>query len=188
MIKRNQFKYKDMKKACSFYLSDNHFDMTVLSYLKDKIQKGSKVMLFVKENTRDRLYNTITNMGWNISNETWQRNVVIYPLESVKKISEARYLAQNIKSMIDIMSLNCSEEGLILCIQRVNDIEERYISKLEGLIANVSVPVNLINCYEFSSEKEIVLKALANHSFILNTSGLSKIEKVYPGINIKVLA
>ncbi len=188
IMKGREFKSKELTRVCSFYAGEGHFLSTVLTYLIDKVKKGSKVLLFIEEETREKLPKAISNIDPYLKYENWQEHVVLYPLKAVCRITQEGHFAYHIKSMIELIGPSCSEEGLIICIQKANSLDDNLIKQIEELLPSLMVPVYMVNCYEFTADKEFMLKTLSQHKYILNTKGINEIGKIYPGINIKVLA
>lgn len=183
-----EFKFRNVNRICNFYAGDAHFCTTALTYLTDKVDKGARLILFVNGELRDRLNGLISKVSSSFDLNRWQMNTVIYPLESIIKIKNEEYFCRHLKSMMELMSLNCSEEGLIICVQRTNDIRDEYINKIEEMTTDLPVTVNLVNCYEFTIDKQLILKVLSNNKFIINTSGISEIGEVYSEIAFRILA
>ena len=185
-IKNNELKCLNLNKVCNFHAGDGHFFATVLPFLIDKIEKGSKALLFVDDNIINKLPGIVRSLYGEGKFEQWQKNIVFYPPETINKVD--KYFANHIKDMLGLLSLSCSEEGLIICVRKAGGIKDTFAEQIESVISNIAVPVFLVNCYEFADDKQSILKVLDNHNFLLNTIGISVIEKVYPEINIKVLA
>lgn len=185
---RKKIKFNNLSKACSFYAGEGHFLSITLPYLIDKIEKGSKVLLFIEDCANKKLPEVVSGIKKGFNYSDWQENAVIYPVESALKIDGDRCFSQHIRSMVELLSHSCSEQGIVICIQKADYTSDQYIKKIEDLILGIPTPVHLISCYEFTTDKEAVRKVLSNHTYILNTAGISTIEKVYPDISVKVLA
>lgn len=188
VMKSSEYKSNELTRVCNFYAGEGHFYSTVLTYLIDKVKKGSRVLLFIEEETREKLPKAISNIDPYLKYENWQEHVVLYPLKAVNRITQERHFAQHIKNMMELIGPGCSEEGLIICIQNSNNLSDDLPKQMEELLPSLMVPVYMVNCYEFTADKEFMLKTLSQHKYILNTKGINEIGKIYPGINIKVLA
>lgn len=185
MVVKNQ---GDINKVCSFYAGNGHFLAMVLPFLIDKIRKGSKVLLFVDESLREKIPEFIPNIDNSFRRTDWQENVVLYPLETTQKVKGRKFFTQHIKSIVELLSCSCSSEGIIICVQREKRAEEDFLNQIEDMTADVLVPIFLINCHEFDEDRDIALRLMSEHAYILNSMGISRIEKVYPDIQIKVMA
>lgn len=183
---------KDIKfsKICSFYIGEVHFLTTILPFLMKKLTKGSKVILFVdKEFHQNKLSQVISSIDNEFKFETiWQRNVVTYTVKTMKELNVQKYLIPNIKRVIEIMTLDCSDEGIVICVKKANDVNNELFKELEDLVYSLSLPIYLIRCYELIREKQKLLKVLSEHNYILNMTGIFEIKKVFPDINIQQLA
>lgn len=184
----NGFKFRTVKRICNFYAGDAHFCMTALKYLVEKVEKGARLILFVDGEMRNNLMGLVSKVNSGVDIKTWQMNTVTYPLESLTKIKSEEYFGRHLKSMMELMSLNCSDEGLIICVQRTNDIQDEYLKRIEDMTTDLPVTINLANCYEFTTDRQMILKVLSNNKFILNTLGISEIGDVYSEIAFKILA
>lgn len=184
----NEFKFRNVNRICNFYAGNAHFCMTALKYLVEKVEKGARLILFVDGELRDKLTSLVSKVSSEVDLKTWQMNTVTYPLESITKIKNEEYFSRHLKSMMELMSLNCSDEGLIICVQRTNDIQDEYLERIEDMTAHLPVTINLANCYEVTTDRQAILKVLTNNRFILNTSGISEIGDIYSEIAFKILA
>lgn len=145
---------KNVKKTCSFYVSNWHLTVMLLPYIKNEVEKNEQIKTFLEENLEENINTLIKKLNFKnqinekIKNINWKNNEKI-----------------NIKNETTILVAGKEEY-----VEKIN-------KKLDEYFKNTERKVKIINCYEASSinsAKEILEK----HSKILNTAGEKNIKEV----------
>ena len=141
---------KNIKKVCSFYVSDWHLTTMLLPHINEKINEGVKITTILENDLREnmetllgklKLKNTekILNIDWNKTKDIEQK---------IKEITNEEEVIIN---------------GSMEFIRKANELLQKEIS--EG------VTIKVIDCYDFNEYKEIIKDILDEHETVLNTSG-----------------
>lgn len=169
MINNNE----NIKKVCSFYVSDWHLTTMLLPHLNEKINEKVKITTILEYNTADKMEillkklkiqnkEKILNIDWNkkeINNNT------------IDKILEHK------EEEIEIIISGRME---YICL--ANELLEKYIKEKEDIIKNKKLTI--INCYNVNECKENIKEILDKHQKVLNTSGEKEKEEYITSINV----
>lgn len=136
-----------IKRICSFYVSEFHLGMILLPYISQKIERKEPILivseknllnsikeLVSKVNLKEEIKNQILNLKWNCS------NIV------------------EIKDKSDIILIG--KEKFIE--DKVKEIEEKNINEIQ-----------IIDCYYFEEIKNKMQDIVEKHDRSLNTLGIS---------------
>ena len=156
-----------MCKICGFYVSNIHLITMILPFIKEKIQEEVKIETLFQENLNINqvLNNLIINEKnkQNILKIKWKKTV----LEKYNKIeNNLNEILNNEKNIILV-------GGNINYINEANNILNKFIEK------NKLKNITIINCYNISEFDDNIKEILDKHEFIINTSGIHKIEEVF---------
>jgi hypothetical protein len=169
-------KSKDFGKICNFYEGEKHFLTTSVFYLLQKISSGSKVILFANKKIKDVIcewyYEGNKKIGYGYS----KKNLVLYPLDIIKKIKDNEYFSVYAKEIIKKMNENLANQDIIFCIQRANDLDNGSLKELYAWLSKIKKPIKIINCYEFMRDTNKMNQVIRKHTHILNTNGVFKID------------
>ncbi len=176
-----------IKKVCCFFAGEGHFLTMVLPYLIRRIKKGARVIIFLGNDMGDKIPGFLNSLDMDFGYKDWQESVVQYPLSTAGRICGEELLARHFRSMVELLGLNCSGEGLIVCVQKPDFDVDEISWKLEVLTPDINAQVELINCYEFTIDREQALKIMAGHEFLLSSIGISRINEVHPDIKMNAM-
>ena len=143
---------KNIKKVCSFYVSDWHLITMLLPHINEKINEEVKITTILENDLREymetllgklRLKNTdkILNIDWNKTKDLQAK------LEEI------------------INSDEVIVNGSMEFINKSNKIIQKELEGDEGK------SIKIINCYDFNNYKDKVKEILDQHDTVLNTSG-----------------
>ena len=143
---------KNIKKVCSFYVSDWHLTTMLLPHINEKINEGVKITTILENDLREymetllgklRLKNTdkILNIDWNKTKDLQAK------LEEI------------------INSDEVIVNGSMEFINKSNKIIQKELEGDEGK------SIKIINCYDFNNYKDKIKEILDQHDTVLNTSG-----------------
>lgn len=141
---------KNIKKVCSFYVSDWHLTTMLLPHINEKINEGVKITTILENDLRENMETLLGKLK--LKNTEKILNIDWYKTKDIeKKIKEIT----NEEEVI----INGSMEF----IRKANELLQKEIS--EG------VTIKVIDCYDFNEYKEIIKDILDEHETVLNTSG-----------------
>ncbi len=143
---------KNIKKVCSFYVSDWHLITMLLPHINEKINEEVKITTILENDLREymetllgklRLKNTdkILNIDWNKTKDLQAK------LEEI------------------INSDEVIVNGSMEFINKSNKIIQKELEGDEGK------SIKIINCYDFNNYKDKIKEILDQHDTVLNTSG-----------------
>lgn len=158
---------KNIKKVCSFYISDWHLVTMLLPNIDKKINKGIKITTITETNLTEKIQTLldklkiknkekILNIGWR-----------------TKEINENE-IKEILKETNEIII-----NGSIEYIERVNKLIEKI--KSENFKEK---EITIINCYDITKYENKVKEIIENHDKILNTSGEKDKQEYISSISI----
>ncbi len=136
-----------IKRICSFYVSEFHLGMILLPYISQKIERKEPILivseknllnsikeLVSKVNLKEEIKNQILNLKWNCSNI-----VEIKDKSNIILIGKEKFIEDKVK-----------------------EIEEKNINEIQ-----------IIDCYYFEEIKNKMQDIVEKHDRSLNTLGIS---------------
>ncbi len=136
-----------IKRICSFYVSEFHLGMILLPYISQKIERKESILivseknllnsikeLVSKVNLKEEIKNQILNLKWNCSNI-----VEIKDKSNIILIGKEKFIEDKVK-----------------------EIEEKNINEIQ-----------IIDCYYFEEIKNKMQDIVEKHDRSLNTLGIS---------------
>ncbi len=164
---------KDIKKVCSFCVSDLHLITMLLPYLNRKINEKEKFITILEKDLTEQVKlvlsrltlrnedrDELLNINWN-SNEVNQNEVI------KRKISK---VCKNTDKLSIIV--NGSKEY----IEEINKTIEKNVEDND-----MHTRIKVINCYDITALDDDIKEILKTHDIILNTSGEKEISEVFEG-------
>ncbi len=152
-------KESETKKICSFYASEFHLEMIILPYINKQLEKNKKIYIVTEENLR----NSIEILMSKINLEETRK----------QKILSLDWNNNYINKLENIMQKSNEEEYIII----VNGKEE-FIKEINKTIESKN-NINIVNCYRIEEIQNHMKDIVQNHSEMLNTLGIKKIDKNY---------
>lgn len=164
---------QNIKKVCSFCVSDLHLVTMLLPYLDKKIKENEKFITISENNLEEQIKlvlsrltlnseskNNLANINWNTKN--------LYNYEAMSKEIKKVCKSNNNLSII----VNGSKEYIEVVNGNLNKFFEN--SKIQNSI-------KIINCYDITTLDDDIKFILKTHDIILNTSGEKDISEVFVG-------
>lgn len=151
MLKEN----KTEDKSCLFYVSDYHFEMIALPYMKEKIEKNNQVIVMTQENLEDSMKQLLDKVNLDS--------------EDKKKIEKINWKEKSIEKINEIDTLS----NKIVFIKGT----EKYIKNVNEKINKIPDVQNLqvIDCYDMNNVDESIIDITKDYGSILSTSGLKNL-------------
>lgn len=163
----------DVKKICSFSVSDWHFITTVIPYIDKKIKENENIEIFL-ENDFTKIINTfLSKINLDIKTKNKIENLNWYK-KNYNKYDEFKtfFKCKKLKNIFIVKGSN-------QYINKLNSFLKYFISK------NQVQEITIVNCYDVSESNQDIKNILENHEKILNTSGEKNIEDVFTNYDIK---
>lgn len=136
-----------IKRICSFYVSEFHLGMILLPYISQKIEKKEPILIVSEKNL----------------------------LNSIKELVSKVNLKEEIKNQILNLKWNCSniveikDKSNIILIGKEKFIEDK-VKEIEAKNIN---EIQIIDCYYFEEIKNKMQDIVEKHDRSLNTLGIS---------------
>lgn len=151
MLKEN----KTEDKSCLFYVSDYHFEMIALPYMKKKIENNNQVIVMTQENLEDSMKHLLDKVNLDSDDK--------------KKIEKINWKEKSVEEISEIDTLN----NKVVFVKGT----EKYIKNVNQKINEVSNVQNLqvIDCYDVNNVDESIIDITKDYNSILSTSGLKNL-------------
>lgn len=164
---------ENIKKVCSFCVSDLHLITMLLPYLNKKINDDEKVITILEKDLEEQTELVLSRLTLkeeeklNLRNINWNRKIIY----NLGKIEEELYKICNNNCKVNII-INGSKEYIEAVNKEINEIfnNEKFKNKIK-----------IINCYDITKLDEDIKEILKSHDTILNTSGEKEISEVFEG-------
>lgn len=164
----------NIKNICGFYVSGVHLVTMILPYMKKQIENDIKIETFFEYNLKDNTNKVLKNLIVNdndkqkILNINWKNNKVEKYSNFEKKIKNA---LENNKE------LNILISGSKRYINEINKMLDKFIEKNNSKLNHKYLTI--ISCYEVSEFDDNIREILDMNEYILNTSGIHRIEEIF---------
>ena len=165
---------ESIKKVCGFYVSSMHLITMVLPYIKSSIGKNIKFETVLEYNLKENVNKVLSNLvikeneKEDILNINWNSN----------KIQKYSNIEKKLKKIIlNNKEINILISGSRKYIEEANKIVDKFLSKNSNKINNKKITI--IDCYEVREFDDNIREILDNHDFMINTSGIHKIEDIF---------
>ena len=146
---------KTEEKSCLFCVSDYHFEMIALPYVKEKIDDNNQVIVMTQDNLEKSMKYLLEQV--NLDNE------------NKKKIESINWEEKDIDKIDEINNLD-KENNKVVFIKGNNDYIKNVNAKLDK-IQNIQ-NLQIIDCYDVNNVEESIVDITRNYNSILSTSGL----------------
>ena len=163
------YEQQNVKKVCSFCVSDLHLITMLLPHLNKKVKENEKIITILEKDLTEQVKLVLERLVLNnkdkenLLNINWNSRAV-FKFELIEK--EINKICENNDK------LNIIVNGTKEYIEKVNKVLENNIIKHE---------VKIINCYDITKLDDDIKYILKTHDIILNTSGEKEISEVFEG-------
>lgn len=162
----------NLKRTCSFYISEFHLSTLLLPYITEKVRKNVQIETFIENSIEENIKKVIKGI-----------NIEEYIKKEIMKIDWNDFELTKYSKIVDRIKVEDRDINIIVSgskeyIENINIGINRLIENLnaKGLRDKINVTIN--NCYpvkEVLSVKEVLDK----HDLLLNTSGEVEIDTVF---------
>lgn len=149
---------KDIKRICSFYVSEWHLISMLLPYINKEMEENKEV-LNISENNLDDLVKVFVSR-LNLAQENESR---------ILNIDWNNRKAKNIRN------------NQIIIISGTKDYIDKVNLAINKKVKSTEKKITIINCYEVMQFNNNINEILGNHEKVLNTSGEKEIFEVFEG-------
>lgn len=171
-----------MKKVCGFYVSSMHLVTMMLPYIKDKINHKIKIETFFEYS----LNNNINNMLNNLIIKKEDKEKILNINWKNSKLKKYSNIEKNLKNIIENNEeINLLISGSEKYINEINNMLNLFFEKYTAKINNKKITI--INCYEVTEFDDNIREILDEHEFIINTSGIHKVEEIFEDYKKRVV-
>ena len=154
-----------IEKNCNIYMSDWHFAVMILPYINNAINKNIEIITCFENDMTDRIEELVKKLN----------------LKSTEKIRGINWKNSNINNSKSIIKnlLENNKEKLII-INGTNKYIKEINESLKDIIRekNNESKIEILDCYDFNSNKENIKKIVKKYKKIINTSGKNDINKI----------
>lgn len=167
MVNNNE----NIKKVCSFYVSDWHLVTMLLPHINEKINGEVKITTILQFNIADKMETLLEKLRIEnkekILNIEWKNKQI--NINTIAKALEGENAVEIIIS------------GTMEYIEKANELLEQYIKENDVTRNRL---ITIINCYNVYECKDDIKQILDKHQKVLNTSGEKEKSEYITSINI----
>lgn len=171
----------NIKKVCGFYVSGVHLITMILPYVRQQLENEIKFETFFEYNLKENANIVLTNLIINnedkqkISNINWKNT----------KIQKYSNIEKKLKNVLESnKEINILVSGSKKYIKEINKILNKIFDKYTNKINHKYITI--INCFEVTEFDDNIREILDVHEYILNTSGIHRIEEIFEDYKKKV--
>ena len=163
---------RNVKRVCSFCVSDWHFITMITPYINQKVKTKEKILLYTSQNYTQLIKTFLPKLM--IDNEKKQQiENLNWHKSNIKQYSEITETLQHVK-----------ENKITFIIKGDNNYIESIDSLIEKWAGNNEMnKVTIVNCFEVGEFNQNIKQILKTHNKILNTSGEKEISDVFEGVS-----
>ena len=170
-MKNNEF---NIEKICGFYVNEWHLTTMLLPNIVKEIKDNANFVNIFEKGIEGNIQEILLKMNINLKTKEEILKLNWTSTEVLEDNSIKTQIQEKLANVEKIEILIAGNEKYIENINRKIEVLIKQIekSKLENK------KIKIINCYKIEKNKNIN-NILNKHKFILNTSGVRKIEEVF---------
>lgn len=158
-----------VNKVCGFYVNDWHLTTMILPHINKSIKKNENIITIMEKGIKQQIEELLSKMNLN---ENTQEKIL-----TIDWTSKPACKYSNLKEEMEEKLKN--SEKLNIIINGTKEYIEIANLNIYKAIENLKLKeITIINCYEITKQSDIK-DILNKHEFVLNTSGINKIENVF---------
>jgi len=171
-----------MKKVCGFYVSSMHLVAMMLPYLREGIKHEIEFETFFEYNLSNNIDNILNNL---IINKEHKQKILDINWKS-NRLKKHSSIEKKLKNTIaNNKEINLLISGSEEYINEVNSLLNAFFESYSAKICDKRITI--INCYEVTEFDDNIREILDVHEFILNTSGIHKVEDIFEDYKKRVV-
>lgn len=158
-----------VNKVCGFYVNNWHLTTMILPYINKSLKENRPIITIMEKGIKEEVRELLSRM--NLNKDTKEEILNIdWTSKSICKYSKVKNEIE--EKLKDSKKLNIIINGTKEYIEIANQNMRKAIENLKFK------EITIINCYEITKQSD-VKEVLDNNEFVLNTSGINKIEDVF---------
>lgn len=158
-----------VNKVCSFYINEWHLTTMILPYINKSIKEDRQILTIMENGIKEQIEELLSRMNLNQNTQEEILNID-WTTTAVCKYNK-------IKEELETKLRN--SEKLNIIINGTREYIEIANKNMYKAIENLKFKeITIINCYDITKESN-VKDILNKHEFVLNTSGINKIEDAF---------
>lgn len=158
-----------VNKVCGFYVNDWHLTTMILPYINKSIKENEHIITIMEKGIKEQIEELLSKMNLN---ESTQKEIL-----SINWTSKPACKYSKIKEEIEEKLKD--REPITIIINGTKEYIEIANLNIYKAVENLKLKeITIINCYEITKQSDIK-EALNKHEFVINTSGINKIEDVF---------
>lgn len=158
-----------VNRVCGFYVNDWHLTTMILPHINKSINEDKKILTIMQNGINTQIEELLSKMNLN---KNTQEEILNIDWTSKKTCKYS-----NIKDEVETRLKNSKK--LTIIINGTKEYIEIANNNIEKVIENLKLKeITIINCYEITKQSD-VKDILDKHEFVINTSGINKIENVF---------
>lgn len=158
-----------VNKVCGFYVNNWHLTTMILPYINKSLKENRQIITIMEKGIKEEVRELLSRM--NLNKDTKEEILNIdWTSKSICKYSKVKNEIE--EKLKDSKKLNIIINGTKEYIEIANQNMRKAIENLK------LKEITIINCYEITKQSD-VKEVLDNNEFVLNTSGINKIEDVF---------
>ena len=163
----------NMKKMCSFCVSDWHTATTILPYVKQKTESNEKIISIFENGFEGNIIELLkrTGIDKNIKNKIAEIN---WEAKNWNKYEQFEYFMEGNYAK----DINLIINGNTEYINKINSYIDMWFSKNNFRIKREEGKINVVSCYDIS-EGFLQESVLPKYDYVLNTSGEKRINEIF---------
>lgn len=158
-----------VNKVCGFYVNNWHLTTMILPYINKSLKENRQIITIMETGIKEEVKELLSRMNLNNDTQTKILNID-WTSKPVCKYSK-------IKEEIEKKLKNSKKLNII--INGTKEYIEIANQNIYKVIKNLRIKeITIINCYEITKQSD-VKEVLNENEFVINTSGINKIEDVF---------
>lgn len=163
---------ENVKKVCSFCVSDLHLITMLLPYLNKRIKENEKFITISERDLTESVKLVLSRLT--LKGED-KKDIINVNWKAIEIVNSEQIKSQLIKKFKKSDKMNIIINGSKEYIETVNRILN------EILVNRENAQIKIINCYDITKLDDDIKDILKTHDIILNTSGEKEISEVFEG-------
>lgn len=158
-----------VNKVCGFYVNNWHLTTMILPYINKSLKENRQIITIMEKGIKEEVRELLSRM--NLNKDTKEEILNIdWTSKSICKYSKVKNEIE--EKLKDSKKLNIIINGTKEYIEIANQNMRKAIENLKFK------EITIINCYEITKQSD-VKEVLNENEFVINTSGINKIEDVF---------
>lgn len=163
----------NMKRMCSFCVSDWHMATTILPYIKERTENNEKVVSICEKGIEGNILKLLERMKLEQSTKN-KISQINWETKHWDKYEQFEYFMEGNYSN----NINVVIKGTTEYIEKINSYIDNWLEKNNSRIKKEHSNLKVISCYSMSENitKENIL---SKYNYVLNTTGEKEVKEYF---------